>query len=126
MNEMTRMQKMLWIVAFGIMALCFLVSAFMPQHRDIAHGIILGTGVSCLNVLHMAYKIRQVASAAAGERKKRVFGIGFGVRLGTSILAVVLAIEFPAYFHEIAVMASLVTGQFLLLIIGIIFALQEK
>jgi ATP synthase protein I len=38
----------------------------------------------------------------------------------------VLALEFPAYFHEIAVAASLVTGQFLLLFIGIIFALQEK
>lgn len=56
MNEMTRMQKMLWIVALGIMALCFLVSAFMPQHRDIAHGIILGTGVSCLNVLYIPTK----------------------------------------------------------------------
>ncbi len=62
----------------------------------------------------------------AGEGKKKRVGIGFGVRVATSILAVVLAIEFPAYFHEIAVMASLVTGQFLLLIIGIIFALQEK
>lgn len=126
MNEMTRMQKKLWIVALIIMALCFLVFAFMSQHRDIAHGIILGTGVSCLNVLYMAYKVRQVANAAVGEKKKRVVGIGFGVRLGTSILAVVLAIKFPAYFHELAVMASLAIGQFLLLIIGIIFTLQEK
>ncbi|MET3207132.1 UNVERIFIED_CONTAM: ATP synthase protein I [Paenibacillus sp. PvR008] len=126
MNKMTQMQRMLWIVALFIMALCFLVSVFMPQHRDIAHGLVLGTGVSCLNVLYMAYKIRQVASAAAAEGKKRAMGIGFGVRIATSILAMGLALKFPAYFHEIAVAASLVTGQFLLLFIGIIFALQEK
>ncbi|MDP4096096.1 ATP synthase subunit I [Paenibacillus sp. P96] len=125
MSEMARFQRVLWIVAFFFMALCFLLAALMPHHRDVGHGLVLGTVVSCLNVLYMSYKVRKVASAAAGEGGKRIMGLGFGVRVATSILAMVLALEFPSYFHEIAVAASLVFGQLLLLVIGIILALQE-
>jgi ATP synthase protein I len=126
MSEMARFQRVLWVVALFFMALCFLVAALMPHHRDVAHGLVLGTVVSCLNVLYMSYKVGKVASAAAGEGgNKRMVGLGFGVRVATSILAMVLALEFPAYFHEIAVAASLVFGQLLLLVIGIIFALLE-
>ncbi|MFB5759916.1 ATP synthase subunit I [Paenibacillus medicaginis] len=125
MSEMARFQRVLWVVALFFMALCFLVAALMPHHRDVAHGLVLGTVVSCLNVLYMSYKVGKVASAAAGESGKKVVGIGFGVRVATSILAMVLALEFPSYFHEIAVAASLVFGQLLLLVIGIILALLE-
>ncbi|WP_025681508.1 ATP synthase subunit I [Paenibacillus massiliensis] len=125
MSETNRFQRALWVVALFFIALCFLVSALMPHHRDVGHGLVLGTIVSCLNVFHMSFKTRKVLDAAAGESRKKVFGTGFIFRAATSILALVLALEFPWYFNEIAVAASLVSGHLALLVIAIIFSLRE-
>ncbi|WP_223066001.1 ATP synthase subunit I [Paenibacillus caui] len=129
-NELSKYRIVVVRVVLGLVAFCLLVSAALPTHRAIAHGLILGSIVSCINVLHMAYKVRQLletaAAAGTGERRRKRYGLGFGFRLATSILAVVLPLEFPHYFSEIAVMASLVFAQFLLLILGIIYSLKEE
>lgn len=130
MNELSKYRISLLRVVLIFAALCLLVSAFLPQHRAIAHGLILGSIVSCINVLHMAYKVRLIAEAAAaaaeGRPGRKRVGLGFGFRLATSILAMILPLEFPHYFNEIAVMASLVFAQFLLQILGTIFSIKEE
>ncbi|MDO7906519.1 ATP synthase subunit I [Paenibacillus sp. JX-17] len=126
MSEMIKLQRVLLMVALIFMALCFLVSAFLPHHRAVAHGLVLGSAVSCLNVLHLAYKVRKIADAAAGQGDGKRAGLGLGFRLATSILALIPALEWPAYFSEIAVAASLVSSNFFLVFIGAIIAMRES
>ncbi|AWB46279.1 hypothetical protein DCC85_20330 [Paenibacillus sp. CAA11] len=125
MNELSKYRIVVVRVVLFFAAFCLVISAALPTHRPIAHGLILGSFVSCLNVLHMAYKVRKITNAAAGKGKAGR-GIGFGTRLATSICAILLPLEYPHYFNEVAVMASLVFAQFLLLILGIIYSLREE
>lgn len=124
MNEVNKLNKLLIWTIIGTIVACFIIAELMPHRRTVFHGIVLGASVSCINVIYMAYKVRNIAKAAAGEIKKRA-SLGFGVRIATSILAIVLALEYPQYFHELAVCASLVAGQFMLYIIAFIMVLNE-
>ncbi|MDT3428053.1 ATP synthase protein I [Paenibacillus forsythiae] len=124
MNETSKMNKLMIMTIMGIIAVCFIIAEIMPHRRTVFHGVVLGAFVSCLNVLHMAYKVRKISIAAAGGSKKRVT-LGFSFRIATSILAIVLALEFPHYFNDIAVCASLAAGQFVLFIVGFVMVLNE-
>lgn len=130
MNELSKYRIMLIRVVLFFVALCLVFSVVLPAHRAIAHGLILGSIVSCLNVLHMAYKVGKITEAAVavaeGTKLTKRVGIGFGFRLATSIVAVIIPLEFPHYFSEIAVMASLVFAHFMLQILGIIFSIKEE
>ncbi|ANS76148.1 ATP synthase I [Paenibacillus yonginensis] len=130
MNELTKYRVLVVRIVLIFAALCLLISVILPEHRAIAHGLILGSIVSCINVIHMAYKVRLIIEAAVlaaeGKGTKRRVGLGFGFRLATSILAIVIPLEFPHYFSELAVLASLVFAHFLLQILGIIFSIKEE
>ncbi|OKP98486.1 ATP synthase subunit I [Paenibacillus sp. P46E] len=124
MDDSRKLNKLLTYTVLGIIVVCLIIAELMPHRRTVFHGIVLGASVSCLNVLYMAYKIKNIANAAAGNRKGRAT-LGFGVRVASSILAIVLALEYPHYFNEIAVCASLAAGQFTLFIIGFILVLND-
>lgn len=130
MNELAKYRIMVVRIVLVFVALCLLISALLPDHRAIAHGLILGSIVSCINIIHMAYKVRLIieaaVSAAEGKGIKKRAGLGFGFRLATSIIAIVIPLEFPHYFSELAVLASLVFAHFLLQILGIIFSVKEE
>lgn len=125
MNELTKYRVVVIRVALVFVALCLVISALLPAHRTIANGLILGTGVSCLNVLHLGYKVRKLTNAAAGSGRPGM-GIGFGVRIATSILAVLLPMKYPQFLDEIAVLSSLVFAHFLLFILGIVYSIREE
>lgn len=108
----------------GLIAVCLVIAELVPGHRAVFYGVILGSSVSCLNVLHTGYRVRRVTQNVTEGRKGS--GFGFGVRIATSVLAVVLALKFPRYFDEIAVCASLVVGQFLLFIISFALVLKKE
>ncbi|MNC13310.1 ATP synthase I chain [compost metagenome] len=124
MNDTSKLNKLMFMTIMVIIAVCFIIAEIMPHRRTVFHGVVLGASVSCLNVLYMAYKVRKITNAAAGGSKKGAT-LGFGVRVATSILAIVLALEYPHYFNELAVCASLVAGQFMLFIVGFIMVLNE-
>ncbi|WP_025688630.1 ATP synthase subunit I [Paenibacillus zanthoxyli] len=125
MNDAARMNKLMLMSIAGIIVVCAIIAELMPHRRTVLHGIVLGASVSCLNVFYMAYKVKGIAKSASGESKARAT-LGFGWRIATSILAVVLALEFPHYFNEIAVCASLATGYFVLPIVGFILLQIEE
>ena len=128
MNELSKYQLIVIRVVLFFAAFCLLISVFLPAYRLVANGLILGSAVSCFNVLYMARKIRRVADMAATvmqEKRKRI-GLGFGMRLLTSIVAIIIALKFPQYFNKVAVAASLVFAQFLLQIIGTVFSLGQS
>ncbi|WP_138495795.1 ATP synthase subunit I [Paenibacillus pinistramenti] len=126
MNELSKYLVTLIRVVLFFVAFCLFLSAVLPAQRPVMNGLVLGSVVSCLNVLYMARRIRLVAESAAtaGKGRKRA-GIGFGVRLLTSVAAIMIALKFPQYFNQVAVIASLVFAQFLLQILGMIFAVKE-
>lgn len=125
MNDISKLNKIMFVTIMAIIAVCFIIAELMPHRRTIFHGTVLGASVSCINVLYMGYKINNIGKSAAGQRKGRAT-LGFGVRVATSILAIVLALEYPHYFSEIAVCASLVVGQLMTPIIGFIMVMNEK
>ena len=124
-QDPAKMNRLMLYSIVGIIVVCLIIAEIMPHRRPVFHGIVIGATVSCLNIFYMARKVMQIAKNASGERKGRV-SLGFGFRIATSILAVVLALENPDYFDEIAVCASLVTGYFILPIIGFIMVLNES
>ncbi|OKP78136.1 hypothetical protein A3844_15185 [Paenibacillus helianthi] len=124
MTDPSKMNKLMLFSIAGIVIACLVIAEIMPHRRTVFHGVVLGASVSCFNIFYMARKIMNIAKSASGERKGRAT-LGFGFRIATSILAIVLAIEYPHYFNEIAVCASLVTGYFILPIIGFIMVLNE-
>ncbi|KAA8998025.1 hypothetical protein F4V43_17385 [Paenibacillus spiritus] len=123
MDDSAKLTRLLTMSIAGIAVICLLVAELMPHRRTVFHGVVLGATVSCLNVLYMGFKIKQIANAAAGGGKRA--SLGFGVRIATSILAILLPLEYPHYFNEVAVCASLVAGQFTIFIVGFITVFNE-
>lgn len=125
MNDESKINRLMFLTIMGIVAACLIIAELMPHRRTIFHGVVLGAIVSCINIFYMAHKIKGIAKSASGESKKRA-SLGFGVRICFSILAVVLALEYPHYFSEIAVLASLMTGYFVLPIVGFVLLMLEN
>ncbi|AHV99391.1 ATP synthase subunit I [Paenibacillus sabinae] len=124
MNDTLRLNRLLFAVIMAIIAVCLVIAELMPLHRAVYYGVILGAAVSCLNVMHAGYRVLRVTRNVTEGRKGS--GFGFGVRIASSILAIMLALKFPDTFNEIAVCASLVIGQFLLFIISFVLVLKNE
>ncbi|NGM82267.1 ATP synthase subunit I [Paenibacillus sp. 7124] len=125
MNDESRINRLMFLTIMGIVAACLIIAELMPHRRTVFHGVVLGAIVSCINVFYMAHKVKGIGKSVTGESKKRA-SLGFGVRSCISILAIVLALEFPHYFNEIAVLASLMTGYFVLPIVGFFLLMSEN
>lgn len=130
MNELSRYRIVLLRVVLFFIALCLVAAALLPSHRAIAQGLILGSAVSCFNVLHMASRVGKITDAAekvaGGTKLEKRVGIGFSLRLLTSVIAVMIPLKFPQYFNVIAVVGSLVFAHFLLQILGMMFSIKEE
>ncbi|MFD1776742.1 ATP synthase subunit I [Paenibacillus rhizophilus] len=123
MSDTFKLNRLLLATMMGMIAVCLVIAELLPHHRTVFYGVMLGSAVSCLNVLHTGYRVSRVTRNLTEGRKGA--GFGFGVRIATSILAIMLALKFPHLFNEIAVCASLVIGQFLVLIISAVLMLKK-
>mgnify|MGYP001187777887 FL=1 len=77
-------------ITFFFLSFCFFAWALFPPYRAYIAGLILGTAVSLINSLYLAWKIRQLTNAVL-ERSKRKINLGFVTRAAMALLAALLA-----------------------------------
>lgn len=95
------------------LVLCFLGWIF-TKYDSVFLGLILGTSISMINLRLLVKKVDKFGEAASkGEKIK---SLGFMYRILTSIIAVIIAMEFPHDFHLISVIIGLMTSYMVIMI----------
>ncbi len=101
-------QYILFILAAEVMGWA------ISDQKIIFQGLILGTIVGLFNLWFMARKTIRFGKAAAEGRRPK--SIGTFTRMGTAVLAVLVAIEYPQYFSILPVVLGLITIYFVIVI----------
>lgn len=97
----------------------FMGWAVFPEYKPYFAGFLLGTAASILNAQHLAWKVNRAAEKAARQEGRRV-NLGFITRASMSLLAVVIALKFEAYFSVVTTIIGLIFFQLATLILGIL------
>lgn len=90
------------------------------SYQSIFLGLILGTVMSFYNLWLMARKTEQFGEAIVKGEKAR--SLGTLSRMATAVLAVMIAMNYPDWFHLISVVFGLMTAY---IVIMIDFVLQS-
>lgn len=98
---------------FYLLALLLLGAGLTPFLR-IFLGLLLGTILSFYNLWLMQRKIDQLGKASTEQRTSQ--GIGTFTRLASAVLAVLVALQYPEYFHLISVVIGLMTAYLVIMI----------
>lgn len=85
------------------------------DYQTIFLGLILGTAISLFNLWHLARRTEKFGEAVSkGGKKKR--SLGMFTRMAAAILAVIIAMEFPEYFHVLSVVIGLMASYIVIMI----------
>lgn len=96
-----------------LLSILFLGAGFTPYPR-IFLGLILGTTVSFYNLWLLQRKVKSLGKAVVNDTK--MSGIGTLSRIASSILAVLIALRFEAFFHVYSVVIGLATSYVVMMI----------
>jgi ATP synthase protein I len=96
-----------------LLALFVLAWGFSPQ-KTIFLGLILGTSLSLFNLWILTKKMDRFSAAMEQGRAMRSFG--FLSRVATAVFAVIIAMNYPEYFHLISVIIGLMTAYIVIMI----------
>ncbi|ASV68018.1 ATP synthase subunit I [Cytobacillus sp. FSL W7-1323] len=114
-ERFSRQRKyMLFLLSFFVLGWGF------TSYQSIFLGLILGTVLSFFNLWLIVRKMIQFREAV--EKEQKVRSLGTMSRMASAALAVIIALEYPAYFHLISVVLGLMTSY---LVIMIDFFLQS-
>ncbi|WP_369819850.1 ATP synthase subunit I [Terribacillus sp. 7520-G] len=119
-NKMIRARQYKWMLY--LLALLMLGAGFTPYQR-IFLGLFLGTSVSFFSMWLLQRKVRQFTEAAATHG--RIPTLGTLSRMAASVLAVMLALRFDAYFHLTAVVIGLAAGYIIIFIDSFFTSLKD-
>lgn len=117
MDDFAAHLKTVQRITFFFLSFCFLAWAIVPAHRPYIAGLILGTAVSLINSLYLAWKIQQLTKAVIEQSKRRI-NMGFITRAAMALLAVLLAYK----YEQIAISTTLIGlffTQLVTLLLGI-------
>ncbi len=106
-----------------ILLIIFLIGVFTPYYKVFA-GLLIGGAVSLLNTYYAAYKINRMgklASQLGEDSKGRYMSTGMGTRVATSVLIVLVAIQFPEYFNLYTTIFGLFIAQLVSVVDSIIY-----
>lgn len=120
-NNIEFKQRVVRIIRYLVILLFVFLIGGMTPYSDIFLGLALGTSVSMINLIVTAKKVNQigeVASNSSNNNTKPLFS-GMITRFALSILAVLIALEYPQYFNIISVILGLVIAQFIAIVDGI-------
>lgn len=84
------------------------------SYQSIFLGLILGTVMSLFNLWLMARKTEQFGEAIAKGEKVR--SLGTASRLAAALLAVIIATQYPEWFHFFSVIIGLMTAYIVIMI----------
>ncbi|MED1202920.1 ATP synthase subunit I [Heyndrickxia acidicola] len=106
----------------------YLLSLFVlgwgfTSYHSIFLGLILGTIVSLFNSWQLMRKTISISDAVAQERKAR--SLGTITRMGTALIAVMVASRYPETFHFLSVVIGLMTSYFVIMIDFAILTIQS-
>lgn len=114
-ERFSRQRKyMLFLLSFFVLGWGF------TSYQSIFLGLILGMVLSFFNLWLIVRKMIQFREAV--EKEQKVRSLGTMSRMASAALAVIIALEYPEYFHLISVVLGLMTSY---LVIMIDFFLQS-
>jgi ATP synthase protein I len=119
-NKMIHARQSKWMLY--LLALLMLGAGFTPYQR-IFLGLFLGASVSFFSMWLLQRKVRQFTEAVATHG--RMPALGTFSRMAASVLAVMLALRFDAYFHLIAVVIGLAAGYIIIFIDSFFTSLKD-
>lgn len=83
-------------------------------YKPLFLGLILGTSLSMFNLWLLAKRMEKFSDAV--ERGERVRSLGMFSRMATAVLGVIIALEYPDYFHFYSVIIGLMTSYIVIMI----------
>jgi ATP synthase protein I len=114
MTELSEMYARQRKYIFFLLAMLVLGWGF-TDYQTIFLGLILGTAISLFNLWHLARKTEKFGDAVIkGGKKKR--SLGMFTRMAASIAGVIIAMEFPEYFHALSVVIGLMASYIVIMI----------
>ena len=119
MPELQQMTTRYRRYMFYLLALYVLGWGF-TSYQPVFAGLILGTVLGFFNIWLLAKKTDMLGEAVAKGGKVRT--LGTLSRMATAVLAVVIAMRFPEFFHFVSVILGLMT---FIIVIMIDFFLQS-
>jgi ATP synthase protein I len=105
-----------------LLSLLVLGWGFTPYH-SIFLGLILGTSISLLNHWLMMRKTKRFSDAVVNERPVR--SLGTITRMGTAVIASLIALRYPDTFHFLSVILGLMTSYVVIMIDFVILTIQS-
>ncbi len=105
-----------------ILLFIFLLGIFTPYYKFFA-GLLLGGAISLLNTYYTSRKIDrlgEIVSQSDEGSQRRHLSTGMSTRIATSVLIVLVAIQFPEYFNLYTTIFGLFIAQLLSVVDSII------
>ncbi|WP_164667578.1 ATP synthase subunit I [Virgibacillus doumboii] len=118
-SMITRQRK--WM--FYLLAIIVLGAGFTPYPR-IFLGLLLGSTVSFYNLWLLQKKMDSLGEAVVRKQKPR--GVGYFARLAAVAFAIIIALQYEAYFHLFAVIIGLMTSYLVIIIDFLVFELKRN
>ncbi|MBS4175423.1 ATP synthase subunit I [Bacillus sp. FJAT-49736] len=106
-----------------LLSLLVLGWGFTPYH-SIFLGLILGTSVSLYNHWLTMRKTKRFSDAVVSE-KRPAKSLGTLVRMGTSVISVLIALRYPDIFNVFSVILGLMTSHVVIMIDFIFLTIQS-
>lgn len=95
----------------------------VTPYKQIFQGLLLGSAVSTFNLWFLQHKVKKFGKAITGGKSS--VSLGTFTRMLTSILAVVIALQYEELFHLYAVIIGLASSYLIMLVDSFIRAIIE-
>ncbi len=113
MPEYRSMFKRVRSYIFYLLAI-FVLGWGFTSYQDVFLGLILGTSLSLFNLWLLVKRMDRFSQQF--DNGKVVKSLGFFSRVATAVLGVLIAMEYPGYFHLISVIIGLMIAYVVIMI----------
>ena len=116
-DKMVKDQRKWMLILLAILV----IGVGIIPYKQIFLGLLLGTTVSTFNIWFLQSKVKKFGKAITGG--KSVVSLGTFTRMLTSVLAVVIALQYEELFHLYAVIVGLASSYLIMLVDSFIRAI---
>lgn len=111
-------------ITIMLLSALFMGWAFLPAHRTILSGVILGLVVGLINTNYLSNKVRKLTQLVLTQENRR-FSFGFLTRMCLVVLTFAVAFRLDTLSME-ATICALFVPQILTIPVGIFVSLRSK
>nr|WP_295973226.1 ATP synthase subunit I [uncultured Bacillus sp.] len=115
MSELSEMYARQRKYIYFLLAILVLGWGF-TDYQTIFLGLILGTVISLFNLWHLARRTEKFGEAVSKGKGGKKRSLGMFTRMAAAILGVIIAMEFPEYFHVLSVVFGLMAAYIVIMI----------